>query len=283
MQLQGSDISAPTDLGQLAIDLAASTSDGRFDALKDNDKARAIALMKELNRRRAVPLYDRMYPDSGPFARFRYRKHLEFYEAGATYMERCMMGGNRVGKTVVGAYETTAHLTGMYKDWWPGHRFREPVDVWTCGKTGDTLKRINQHALFGGLRKVRGGRFEIRGTGMIPADRIVYESTIMKEGFSGLVGFVEIRYRDSLHETSQLTFMAYAQKRSAFEGAEVDLLHLDEEPAWDIYSECMMRIGNSRGKSMLTFTPMEGHTEVVEGFLATSLVPAALDPMYTEF
>jgi hypothetical protein len=42
-----------------------------------------------------------------------YARHMEFFEAGAKYRERCMMAANRVGKTLgAGGYETAAHLTG---------------------------------------------------------------------------------------------------------------------------------------------------------------------------
>ena len=34
--------------------------------------------------------------------------------AGREYQERALVAGNRCGKTVVGAYETAVHLTGMY-------------------------------------------------------------------------------------------------------------------------------------------------------------------------
>ena len=42
-------------------------------------------------------------------ARHKYAKHLEFFEAGAKYRERCFMAANRVGKTLgAGGYETVA-------------------------------------------------------------------------------------------------------------------------------------------------------------------------------
>ena len=44
----------------------------------------------------------------------REEKHLEFFEAGAKYRERCFMAGNRIGKTTTASYELTFHLTGFY-------------------------------------------------------------------------------------------------------------------------------------------------------------------------
>src|SRR6266550_4536570 len=54
------------------------------------------------------------YPDEGPLRRELYPKHMAFFAAGREYQERAMVAGNRCGKTVVGAYETAVHLTGMY-------------------------------------------------------------------------------------------------------------------------------------------------------------------------
>jgi len=56
------------------------------------------ALTKEIERRNGQRLFYSMYPDTGPYARVKYQKHLEFFRAGAIYRERCFMAGNRIGK-----------------------------------------------------------------------------------------------------------------------------------------------------------------------------------------
>ena len=62
---------------------------------------------------------EQFYPDTGPLRRELYVKHLQFFEAGATFAERCFMAANRVAKSEgVGAYEMTLHLTGNYPPWW---------------------------------------------------------------------------------------------------------------------------------------------------------------------
>src|SRR5208337_4754825 len=55
-----------------------------------------------------------LFPDTGPLRRALYIKHCEFFRHGKEIQERCFMAANRVGKTIVGAYETTCHLTGVY-------------------------------------------------------------------------------------------------------------------------------------------------------------------------
>jgi len=61
------------------------------------------------------------------------------------------MAANRVGKTVVGAYEMTCHLTGVYPHWWEGRRFDHAVDTWACGDTSETTRDIVQKELMGPL------------------------------------------------------------------------------------------------------------------------------------
>jgi hypothetical protein len=41
-----------------------------------------------------------------------------FFAAGATRMERAILGGNRSGKSTCAAYELAVHLTGRYPPWW---------------------------------------------------------------------------------------------------------------------------------------------------------------------
>ena len=49
---------------------------------------------------RLFPDEDMVQPDGSTIhARHKYAKHLEFFEAGAKYRERCFMAANRVGKS----------------------------------------------------------------------------------------------------------------------------------------------------------------------------------------
>ena len=51
-------------------------------------------------------------------SRHKYAKHCEFFRLGGVQMERAFMAADRAGKTVVGAYEVTVHLTGEYPARW---------------------------------------------------------------------------------------------------------------------------------------------------------------------
>jgi phage terminase large subunit-like protein len=221
----------------------------------------------ELSRRRLRRI-DEYYPDSGPLRRELYPKHTAFFAAGAEHRERLMIAANRVGKTEgVGAYETACHLTGEYPDWWTGARFEGPIKAWAAGDTSKTVREIVQAKLLGSIAEI--------GTGMIPGAAIV--DWTAKSGVTGAIDQVFVRHKSG--GTSLLTLKSYDQKRESFQGTEQHVIWLDEEPPEDIYTECVMRTmatgGFGGGWLLLTFTPLEGWTEVVDKYLCEPVRVAA--------
>lgn len=167
-----------------------------------------------------------------------------------------MLAANRVGKTEgVGAYETTLHLTGRYPHWWTGRRFKRSVKAWAAGDTSKTVREIIQEKLLG-----PPGSF---GTGMIPGDCIL--KTPAKSGVPDAIDTVWVKHVAGGH--SVLVLKSYDQRREAFQGTEQDLIWLDEEPPLDIYTECLLRTMTTNGLVVLTFTPINGWTNVVDMFL----------------
>lgn len=229
--------------------------------------AQALA---ELRRRHEGELFYRMYPDDGPFARDRYAKHVEFFDLGATKPYRCLIGGNGVGKSLAGAYETTAHVTGLYRDWWQGKRYTKPIVNWTAGVDFKSLRESLQLTLFG-----RRGQ---EGTGMIPRECLVD----VRYSNHDVVDFATIRHFTDGREDgiSRLVMKCYEQGREAFQAANVDDIGLDEEPAdAAIFTECVQRFrGETAGGHIrMTFTPLFGASEVVSLF-----VPQYWPPEYSE-
>lgn len=66
---------------------------------------------------------------------------------------------------------------------------------------------------------------------------------------------------------------SYQQGRGSFEGTARHVIWFDEEPPMDVYGEALIRTATTRGIIMLTFTPLEGHSDVVRSFLPTELRP----------
>jgi hypothetical protein len=86
-----------------------------FDYSKLDDLEQII--LTEAQRRRDTNRIADVYPDEGPLRRELYPKHIAFFKAGATHMERAAIAANRVGKTWgIGGFETTLHLTGDYPE-----------------------------------------------------------------------------------------------------------------------------------------------------------------------
>jgi phage terminase large subunit-like protein len=196
-----------------------------------------------------------IFPDQGPLRRELYPKHLEFFQAGKEHMERCFMAGNRVGKTEAGAYEMTCHLTGSYPAWWEGHRCSGPITAWAAGDTHKTVRAILQEKFLG----IPGQQ----GTGMIPG-HLIHKVT-HKAGTAEAVDTIYVRHATGA--MSRLTLKSYQEGRRSFQGTGVDVVWFDEEVPMDIYVEGLARLMTTQGKMMLTFTPLNGLTEVVLKFL----------------
>lgn len=181
---------------------------------------------------------------------------MEFFGAGLTHRERLMCAANRVGKTEgVGGYEAVLHLTGQYPEWWTGRRFPKAIRAWAAGDTSKTVREIIQHKLLG-----PPGQW---GTGLIPGDSI--ERVVRASGVPDTAEIIYVKHATG--GISPLVMKSYDQRREAFQGTEQDLIWLDEEPPMDIYTECLLRTMTNNGLVMVTFTPLQGMSEVVLTFL----------------
>lgn len=215
------------------------------------------ALETETKRRRDTNKLFDLYPDEGDLRRDLYAKHIAFFAAGRDHMERAAIAANRVGKTWgLGGYEVALHLTGLYPEWWPGHRFDHPVDIWAAGDTSETTRDIVQHALMGPLQKL--------GEGLIPQGKIIGEPS-KRAGVSGAMDTARIEHVSG--GVSLLGFKSYDQGRKKFQGTAKHVVWCDEEPPEDVYDECLLRLMTTRGLMIGTFTPLEGLSNVVLRFM----------------
>jgi phage terminase large subunit-like protein len=204
------------------------------------------------------------------FARDYYHRHLEFFRAGATFRARCLMAANRVGKTFSGGgFEMACHLTGDYPAWWEGKRFRHPIRAWACGKTNETTRDIVQTTLLGDI-EYHGARKHVDGSGVIPIEKIGLDpgQITWKQGVPDLIDTIRIRHVSGAW--SKLGLKSYQQGRGAFEGTAQHVIWDDEEPPMEVYGEQIIRTATTKGILMLTFTPLEGMSDVVQQFLPTN-------------
>jgi phage terminase large subunit-like protein len=196
-----------------------------------------------------------LFPDTGPYRRELYPRHIAFLTAGATFRERLFMAANRTGKTETGAFEMACHLTGRYPEWWRGKRFSEGVQAWACGSTNQTTRDIVQEKLLG----PEGAH----GTGMLPAEAIV--QVTHKPGLTNAADTVFVKHSSGVF--SQVGFKSYESGRKTFEGTAKQVIWLDEESPFDIYLECLYRTATTGGVLYTTFTPLSGMSDVVKSFL----------------
>jgi phage terminase large subunit-like protein len=261
-------VNAPLAIHDLLQGIEASD----IALLPRDRQERFAALLAAVIRRSSRRQFFDLFPDNDNhqadgrviYARDRYPKHLEFFKASATYREICFLAANRVGKTLGGAYATTAHLTGLYPHWWEGRRFDGPISAWACGKANETTRDIVQNALLGEVTyETDDGRKGFAGKGMIPAH--LMGRIIWKRGVDDFVDSILVKHVSG--GWSRLGFKAYEQKRGSFEGTARHVIWLDEECPIDIYGECLIRTATTGGITMLTFTPLEGLTETVMQFM----------------
>lgn len=226
--------------------------------LSKKEKQELLILLEEKARRESRNKFKSLYPTTGLLRRELYPKHLEFFKLGATYNERALFGGNRSGKTLAGCYETTAHLTGRYPEWWDGKRFDHPVDFWAAGDTAKTVRDILQQTLVG-----KPGDPSQWGTGIIPGDAIL--RTTPKHGISDAIESVFVRH--AMGGTSSIQFKSYDQGRVSFQGTEQHGVMLDEDCPEEIYVECLLRLMTTNGVIYWTATLVEGITPLMLEFL----------------
>jgi phage terminase large subunit-like protein len=222
--------------------------------LSVTEREEFAAVLEEMTRREQAR-FRQFFRDDGPFARHLYLKHLEFFAVGATFKERLFMAANRVGKSEAGAYEVTCHLTGLYPPWWEGRRFDHPVEVWASGTNSQTTRDIVQAKLLGAVQEP--------GTGMIPGHLIT--KMITARGLPGALEGAHTRHISG--GTSLLGLKSYEQGRQSFEGTAKHVIWDDEEPPGDVYTEQLLRTATTKGIVLVTFTPLQGMSDVVKGFL----------------
>lgn len=243
--------------------------DAVVGAMSDEDVAALLAPMLAHEDAQRFNKFERLFPETGPLRRDLYEKHMEFFAAGKTHTERLFMAANRIGKTVGGSYEATAHSTGLYPEWWPGRKFSYPTHGWAAGDTNETTRDIIQKELFGEVT-YKNNKKTFDGSGMIPPDHI--GPCTWKQGVANLADVVKVRHVTGGWSTIGLK--SFDQGRRVFQGTAKDWIWLDEECPVDVYGECLIRLMTTRGLLLVTFTPLLGMSEVVLSFMPEDMRPS---------
>jgi phage terminase large subunit-like protein len=223
---------------QTIIDTLNSLSDDELKELLQH-----VETLDEMQAKNPLDFYDP------------YDKQRAFHELGATKRERLLQAGNQTGKSVAGAAEAAMHATGLYPKWWTGRRFHRPTQGWICGASGASIRDIGQLKLFGPLH-------DPEARGLVAPHLIVSKS--IAHGTADLVDQVRIRHVSG--GISIISTKSYSQDVSTWMGSTLDWIWVDEEPPAQHYAEAIARLRGD-GVIWVTFTPLQGFSEVVSRFL----------------
>lgn len=185
-------------------------------------------------------------------------KQQEFFDQGAQFRQRLFSAGNQLGKTYAGAVEMVYHLTGDYPEDWIGKRYDRPIRAWAAGESALLVRGASQTLLCG----TPGVPADL-GSGFIPKSKIVGLPS-QSRGVTDAIDTIHVKHKSG--GVSALSFKSYEQGRAKFQAESVDVIWLDEECEMDIYTECVARTKNTRGIIFITFTPLQGRTELYKLF-----------------
>jgi len=185
-----------------------------------------------------------------------------FHAEGNVCNQRLLMAGNRTGKTFSGAAEMAYHLTGRYPDDWQGRKFEKPIRAWAAGISNAKTRDIVQRELCGEPEDPQKW-----GTGAIPKEDLVSKTRL--PGVPNALQAVVIKhYTNGIYDgNSLLGFLSYEMGFEKFMGSPLDVIWLDEQTPYDIFSQCITRTADTGGMVYMTFTPEQGMTTVVHQFM----------------
>ncbi len=166
-----------------------------------------------------------------------HHKQVIFHQSSAR--NRWVFGGNRSGKSECGAVEVVWLARGI-------HPFREnkrAVSGWVVSLSQQVQRDVAQSKILEYLNP----------------EWIV--EVVMLSGRkgapeNGVIDYVVVQHISG--EFSRIGFKSCDQGREKFQGTSLDFVWFDEEPPYDIYLECRMRVLDKKGLIFGTMTPLKG-------------------------
>lgn len=208
-----------------------------------NDRERQLVLryllLEREQKRRAEPTKLSLYNAGGKV----HKKQLEFHRC--LKRSRWVFGGNRSGKTECGAVEAVWVARGIH----PYRPNRPNCEGWVVSLSYEVQRDVAQAKILSYLRPewiadvvMLSGRKGAPEYGVI-------DHLLIRNVFGGI---------------SRITFKSCDQGREKFQGTSLDFVWFDEEPPYDIYEECRMRVMDRKGDIWGTMTPLKGLTWVYD-------------------
>ncbi len=169
-----------------------------------------------------------------------HKKQIRFHKCKKR--NRWVFGGNRSGKTECGAVEVVYLACGLHP-----YKKNKVTEGWVVSLSRQVQRDVAQRKILEYL----------------PASYI--EDIVMVSGGkdnaeNGVIDFILVK--SAVGGTSKIGFRSCDQGREKFQGASLDYVWFDEEPPFDIYLECKMRVLDRCGEIFGTMTPLKGLTWV---------------------
>ncbi len=197
---------------------------------------RINCIEREQRRRKAQPL-----------ARYNkskvHKKQMAFHKCLKN--NRWVFGGNRSGKTECGAVETVWLARGIH----PYRANKDDISCWVVSLSQQVQRDVAQQKILHYLDKnwIKEVRM-LEGRQDNPSGGVI-DYIIIDNIFGG---------------QSKIAFKSCEAGREKFQGASLDFVWFDEEPPFDIYQECRMRVLDRCGHLFGTMTPLKGQTWVYD-------------------
>lgn len=169
-----------------------------------------------------------------------HKKQLEFHKCNKK--NRWVFGGNRSGKTECGAVETIYLARGIHP-----YKKNKPISCWVVSLSKQVQRDVAQEKILHYLRKDW-------------IEKVVMASGRSDSAESGIIDFILVR--NVFGSLSKIGFKSCDQGREKFQGSSLDFVWFDEEPPYEIYQECRMRVLDKKGMIFGTMTPLKGLTWV---------------------
>lgn len=169
-----------------------------------------------------------------------HKKQMAFHKC--LKKNRWVFGGNRSGKTECGAVETVWLARGIHP-----YRKNKPISCWVVSLSKQVQRDVAQNKILHYLRKDW-------------IECIVMASGRSDSADNGIIDFILVK--NVFGSLSKIGFKSCDQGREKFQGSSLDFVWFDEEPPYDIYQECRMRVLDKKGEVFGTMTPLKGLTWV---------------------
>lgn len=172
-----------------------------------------------------------------------HKKQIAFHRSEKK--NRWVFGGNRSGKTECGAVEVIYFARGCH----PYRKINGATSGWVVSLSTQVQRDVAQSKILHYLNP----------------DWI--EDVVMLSGrkdnyANGIIDYILVK--NVFGTLSKIGFKSCDQGREKFQGTSLDYVWFDEEPPYDIYSECKMRVLDKDGDIFATMTPLKGMTFVYD-------------------